>query len=114
MDILDFVLNLNSLHFTSLHFTSLITFLTLFLKVLGSEGKFSKSFIGSFFRTWLVLLTEEYKNELDATYYIFVLLIGSTCFGHYYAHHQELMTIMLVTTLVVSFLVCCRFEVRCS
>jgi len=30
------------------------------------------------------------KNQLDATYYFIVLLIGSTCFGHYYAHHQEL------------------------
>jgi len=28
------------------------------------------------------------KNQLDATYYFTVLLIGSTCFGHYYAHHQ--------------------------
>ena len=53
------------------------------------------------------------KNQLDATYFI-VLLIGSTCFGHYYAHHQELATIMLITTLVVSFLVCCRLEVRCG
>ena len=51
------------------------------------------------------------KNQLDATYYFIVLLIGSTCFGHYYAHHQELATIMLITTLVVSFLVCCRLEV---
>ena len=36
-----------------------------------------------------------------------MLLIGSTCFGHYYVHHQELATIMLITTLVVSFLDCC-------
>jgi len=43
------------------------------------------------------------KNQLDATYYFIVLLIGSTCFGHYYAHHQELATVMLITTLVVSF-----------
>jgi len=41
------------------------------------------------------------KNQ-DATYYFIVLLIGSTCFGHYYDHHQE-----LATTLVVSFLVSC-------
>jgi len=53
-------------------------------------------------------------NQLDATYYFIVLLIGSTCFGHYYAHHQDLATIMLVTTLVVSFLVCFVLEVRCS
>jgi len=43
-----------------------------------------------------------------------VLAIGSTCFRHYYAHHQELATIMLITTLLVSFLVCCRLEVRCG
>jgi len=51
------------------------------------------------------------KNQLDATYYFTVLLIGSICFGHYYTHHQELATMMLITTLVVSFLVVC---VRCS
>ena len=53
------------------------------------------------------------KNQLDATYCSIVLLIDSTCFGHYYAHHQELATVMLITTLVVSFLGCCRLEVRC-
>jgi hypothetical protein len=54
------------------------------------------------------------KNQLDATYYFIVLLKGSTCFGHYYAHHQELATMMLITTLVFSFLVFCRLEVRCG
>ena len=54
------------------------------------------------------------KNQPDATCYFIVLLIGSTCFGQYYAHHQELATIMLITTLVVSFLVYCRLEVRCG
>jgi len=29
--------------------------------------------------------------------------MGSTCFGRYYAHHQEFATIMLITILVVSF-----------
>jgi len=68
------------------------------------------------------------KNQLDATYYFIVLLIGSTCFRHYYAHYQELTTIMLITTLVVSFckdgggsvnvklwflVVCVRCEVVC-
>ena len=52
------------------------------------------------------------KNQIHATCYFIVILIGSTCFGHYYAHHQELATIMLITTLVVSFLVCCMLEVR--
>ena len=54
------------------------------------------------------------KNQLDATYCFIVLLIGSTCFGHYYVHHQELVTIMLITALVLSVLVCCRLEVRCG
>jgi len=60
------------------------------------------------------VITEEQKNQLDATYYFIVLLIGSTCFGHYCAHHQELANIMLTTTLVVSLLVCCRLEARCG
>jgi hypothetical protein len=54
------------------------------------------------------------KNQLDATYYFIVLLIGSTCFKHYYAQHQELATMMLINTLVFSFLVCCMLEVRCG
>jgi len=54
------------------------------------------------------------KNQLNTTYYFIVLPVGSTCFGHYYAHHQELATIMLITTLAISFLVCCRLEVRCG
>ena len=35
------------------------------------------------------------KNQLDATCYFIVFLTGSTCFGHYYAHHQELATYLL-------------------
>jgi len=31
----------------------------------------------SLFRFWRI------QNQLDATYYFIVLLIGSTCFGHY-------------------------------
>ena len=54
------------------------------------------------------------KNQLDATCYFIVLLIGWTCFGHYYAHHQEHATVMSITTSVVSFLVCCMLEVRCG
>jgi len=53
------------------------------------------------------------KNQPYATSYSIVLLIGSTCFAHYYAHHQDLVTIMLIATLVVSFLVCCMLEFRC-
>jgi len=43
------------------------------------------------------MLTEN-ENQLDVTYHFIVLLIGSTYLGHYYAHHQELTTIMLITT----------------
>jgi len=48
----------------------------------------------------IVVITEELKNQLDATYYFSVIIIGSTCFGHYYTHHQELATIIVITTLV--------------
>ena len=40
---------------------------------------------------YIILITE----ELDATYYFIMLMLGSTCFGHHYAHHQELTTIAL-------------------
>jgi len=29
-------------------------------------------------------------NQLDATEWFIALIICSTCFGHFYAHHQEL------------------------
>ena len=50
-----------------------------------------------------IVSTEESKYQLDATWYFIVLLIGSTCFKHYYAHHLELATVILFTTLVMSF-----------
>jgi hypothetical protein len=37
------------------------------------------------------------ENQLDATQWFIELVICSTCFGHLYAHHQELETILLVT-----------------
>jgi len=33
------------------------------------------------------------KIQLDATCYFIMLKLGSTYFGHHYAHHQELTTI---------------------
>ena len=36
------------------------------------------------------------KNQLDATEWFFELIICSTCFGHFYAHHQELETICML------------------
>jgi len=35
-------------------------------------------------------------NQLDATECFIALIICSTCFGHLYAHHQELETILVL------------------
>ena len=37
------------------------------------------------------------KIQLDATQWIIELIIRSTCFGHCYAHHQELESIKVIT-----------------
>jgi len=50
------------------------------------------------FPPFLITIPQKNKIQLDATYYIIMLImLGSTCFGHHYAHHQELTTIALVT-----------------
>ena len=36
------------------------------------------------------------KNQLDVTECLIALMICSTCFGHFYAHHQELETICVL------------------
>ena len=36
------------------------------------------------------------ENQLDATEWFIALVICSTCFGHFYAHHQELETILVL------------------
>ena len=36
------------------------------------------------------------ENQLDATECFIALIICSTCFGHLYAHHQELQTILVL------------------
>jgi len=36
------------------------------------------------------------ENQLDATEWFIALIIYSTCFGHLYAHHQELETIFVL------------------
>ena len=38
----------------------------------------------------------EKKNQIDATEWFIALIIGSTCFGHLYTHHQELETICVL------------------
>jgi len=47
-----------------------------------------------FVRTLLYKRREE--KQLDATEWFIVLIICSTCFGHLYAHHQELDTILVL------------------
>ena len=45
-------------------------------------------------------------NQLDATEWVMALVICSTCFGHLYAYHQELETILvLLPQMVCSALV---------
>jgi len=36
------------------------------------------------------------ENQLDATECFITLIICSTCFGHLYAHHQELEAILVL------------------
>ena len=36
------------------------------------------------------------ENQLDATECFIALIISSTCFGHLYAHHQELEAILVL------------------
>jgi len=56
------------------------------------------------------------ENQLDATEWFIALIICSTCFGHIYAHHQELETLcVLLLPVVCDALVvgCWLLEVRC-
>jgi len=41
------------------------------------------------------------ENKLDVTECFIALIIRSTCFGHLYAHHQELETILVLLPHVV-------------
>ena len=36
------------------------------------------------------------ENQLDVTEFFIAFMIRSTCFGHFYAHHQELETICVL------------------
>ena len=47
------------------------------------------------------------EDQPDVTCYFISLLMCSTCFGHYYIHHQELETVLLhyhIGRLVISSL----------
>ena len=47
-----------------------------------------------FVRASLYMRREE--NQLNATGWFIALVLCSTCFGHLYAHHQELETILVL------------------
>jgi len=49
------------------------------------------------------------ENQLDATECFIALIISSTCFGHLYAHHQELETIIVL----LPHMVCNALVARC-
>ena len=36
------------------------------------------------------------ENQPDATEWFIALIISSTCFGHLYAHHQEIETVLVL------------------
>ena len=42
------------------------------------------------------------KNQPDATEWFIALIICSTCFGHFYVHHQEVETICVLLPPMVS------------
>ena len=56
--------------------------------------------------------THTHTNQLDATEWFIALIICSTCFGHFYAHHQELEIICVITAYGVRCLGCWLSEVR--
>ena len=65
--------------------------------------------VGLLERRKLTELCVEKKNQLDATGWFIALIICSTCFGHFYAHHQELETMCVITAYGVHCLVAgCR------
>ena len=41
----------------------------------------------------MFVMRREQKNQLDTTEWFIALVISSTCFGNFSAHHQELETI---------------------
>ena len=57
----------------------------------------------------------EIKCQLDATeVFVAVLTACSTCFGHHYAHHQELKSIIQWLLPVVFRAVVCKLLVWCG
>jgi len=62
----------------------------------GKDSIFSRRLLLCSVAQTDIYLCVEKKNQLDATEWFIALIICSTCFGHLYAHHQELQTILLL------------------
>ena len=59
--------------------------------------KWSQNSTCSYHRHEIVVsVCVEKKTQLDATEWFIALIICSACFGHFYAHHQELVTICVL------------------
>jgi len=54
----------------------------------------------------ILKLYVERKKQLDATRWFIELINSSICFGHYYAHLQELETIQMFTACGTEHFVC--------
>jgi len=61
------------------------------------SGTHKYTFVLHTFLVFNIQSTDMRENQLDATEYFIELIIRSTCFGHLYAHHQELETIQKFT-----------------
>ena len=48
------------------------------------------------YREMTTITKRREENQLDATECFIAIIICSTCFGHLYAHHQELETILVL------------------
>jgi hypothetical protein len=68
-----------------------------------SKGYFFKRIWYVFFRASLYMRREE--NQLDATEWFIALIICSTCFGHFYAHHQEHENIPVLLIIIIIIII---------
>ena len=71
----------------------------------SENGTLSLMKLCDYFRIAVMLVSlmcrEEKKNQLDATEWFIALIICSTRFGHFYAHHQDLETTSVLLPLMV-------------
>jgi hypothetical protein len=71
---------------------------TCFGPICGPSSGCDSTYRAAIQDVWGVVL-----NFLYTIYYFIVLLIGSTCFGHNYAHHQELSTMITINIVYYTY-----------